>query len=92
MLIIISKLYRTVSYVPATVICGTLPLKFEMTIRAAIYEKENRKNVGPLILKKEEGKSDLVTYKSKLYTEAVKTWQTEWNESTKGAWTKKVLP
>jgi len=45
MMIIIGKLYRKVSYIPATVICGCLPLKYDITIAAiaaALYETKRK--------------------------------------------------
>jgi len=92
MLLIIDRLYRTVSYIPATVICGTLPLKYEITIRAATYEAVKGKNVGTLILRKEKiNCEDIRTYKAKMYEEAMKQWQKDWIESTKGEWTEELL-
>ena len=66
MMIIIGKLYRTVSYIPATVIRGCLPLKYDITIAAALYETKKKTDVGTLILNK--GKTNESTPKAVSYT------------------------
>ena len=93
MLIIIGKLYRTVSNIPATIICGCFPLKYDSTITAAVYEAKKKTDVGTLLLKKEKiGESILKEYKKKMRKEAIQKWNEEWTKTEKGAWTKILLP
>jgi hypothetical protein len=57
MLLCYGRLYRTVSYLPATIICGTRPIKYDKTIRAYTIAEKRKLNLSleDMLLKKPTG-------------------------------------
>lgn len=85
MLLCYGRFYRTVSYIPATIICGWLPLKYKVMERALEYSKKHGK-----ALTNPVGDTNGDKY---LWREnSMRIWQEEWNASEKGKWTKALLP
>jgi len=79
MLLCYGRLYRTVSYLPCTVICGWLPEKYRITKRAILFSK-NKDIVlpsGKSILAKEEG-SSLEKLERDFQNQIMQKWPEEW--------------
>ena len=93
MILCYGRLYRTVSYLPATVICGWLPMKYSITIRAMMVsiEKSVTLHSENLLLKWPMEKKDNEALMEDLRTQSIKEWQKEWDTCQKGQWTKKLI-
>ena len=89
-LICYGRLYRTVSYLPAAAICGKMPLKYLICRRAILFahRKKTELPVGELLL--ESNVADSLA--DDLFREALEAWQPEWENCSKGAWTKLLFP
>ena len=94
MVLCYSRLYRTVSYLPATVISGWPPLKYALTIRALGYAmKKNTTLLGDTLLTlPRTARRSWPEARHWLEEEAVRLWNAEWSEFTKGEWTRRLFP
>ena len=92
-LICCGKLYRTVSYLPATVICAWMPWKYEVTIRAWHYSRRKKKNLprGAMLLPPPKAKK-ADEMDAEMKEVAMKEWQMQWDTSNKGRWTNTLIP
>lgn len=80
------RLYRTVSYLPATTITNIPPLI--LTVSAA-SEYRRRVRGWPA---GEVNKIMLASLKDRLRVAVEKRWQQWYESNTKGRWTKKIIP
>lgn len=95
MLLSMGRLYRTVSYLPGTVICGEIPIRYKLCIRALLYaEKKKCSLLGEVKVLKSVTHpiSSLKKLRTELQEQAHREWQKEWTDSPKGAWTKQLMP
>lgn len=96
--IFLARSYRTVSYLPLTVITGRPPLDYMMEKRTITYLYAHDRPI-PWNNLRLSPPADMNTrrYTGKelgmaLDEEILRLWQGEWSESTKGAWTRKIMP
>lgn len=94
MLLCCTRAYRSVSYLPATVIGYSRPLKYEMTIHAIITaeKKKLRLTTGDLLLSRPSGQLGLKNLRISLGKAADAAWNREWSRSDKGQWTRELMP
>lgn len=90
MLLCAGRLYRTVSYLPATVLTGWMPLDLEIDIRTALTLVRKDWTV-PANIQLPATPADL-SLPERLRIEATKKWQRMWDDCPNGAWTKYLFP
>lgn len=74
----ICSAYRTVSTEAALVIAGVTPIRIMVKERAYLYKVRN-------LLEKKEAKQ-------RASENSMSRWQREWERSSKGSWTRKLIP
>lgn len=90
MVICYGRLYRTVSYLPATVITGWMPVKYTIAARVVLWTRQRRlRTLGATILGKPPEKVDLNEW---LHKTAMKAWNDAWKACPKGKWTQELMP
>lgn len=92
MLLCYGRLYRTVSYLPATVICDWVPMKYIISARAIRYSMKKKVALhGVTLLKPVPVIDDDVDVWSLLGPQALKKWEDEYKNCRKGEWTRRMI-
>ena len=91
MLLCYGRLYRTVSYLPATVICDWVPMKYTISARAIKYSIKKKVGLHGDTLLKPVPVTDDEDIWSLLAPQALKRWEDEYKNCGKGEWTRRLI-
>ena len=89
----LTRRYRTISYLPVTVISNIVPIDYQIVNRTVTYNKiRNLIPTFPIertVSSTLHKKSEITQYSNNKTHEE---WQNEWNNCDKGKWTKELIP
>lgn len=91
MVICYGRLYKTVSYLPATVICNWVPIKYEITARALRYAMKKKTELhGATLLEVPHG-ANVENIWSILGPQVLDKWKCEYRSCGHGEWTQTLI-